>query len=1264
MADDVIVKGLADIKEVALSPPLASRSAGAAMWIKPDEVLLTNALWVNERSNHFFTLQRRRGHGSTGLASLFIGTIDNVLDSKHTCNQRSQPKDAILPSLVYPRSGRWPDASRRLTEFYLKQPTRKLAMAITVIAAGLTREEIMEHWLWLEENLLPTLETFDNGDDAREFTCAKIESLIANEADPTESSAEDSESVKFRAAVIRFRKLFGMPEGEKLVNYYSCSYWKGKVPRQGWLYLSINHLSFYSFLMGKEARVVIRWTDVVKITKNNNMVLRDSVKVVTRDKVCYFSFLLHPNETLRLMEQLANLAMKKLLSTDDSEDKTLNSLNALSYGRKKASTLMRELDVRARSEHYRHTFTLPSDEMLDGVADCTAWLPYLKTNIWGTLHCSLNYLCYITKQNPDFCKIVIPMREITVVEKVDGQSVAPSALHITTKSKMSFLFGMLKDRSLITGRISDFLARIPSTTTIPGDRKTIGDLENTIANMHLTTSEKVKEDGPLDVMSVRFRKNDDNVKLSRIDSDDKLEEADIINDEDGSDDIKTPITFTQPEDSPKTMSKNAGTYADPLAKVFTTGYSAPPVKESMKEHVWMLHFAEYGRGVCMYRTSKTRELITKGIPDSLRSEIWLLFSGAINEHAIHPNYYKKIVDECAGKATIATEEIERDLHRSLPEHPAFQSDVGIAALRRVLTAYAWRNPTIGYCQAMNIVASVLLLYAKEEESFWLMVAICERLLPDYYNTRVVGALVDQAVFEELTRVYLPDIYEHLKKLGILDMISLSWFLTIFVSVMPFSSAVRIIDCFFYDGAKVIFQIALAVLDANKMELMSVFDDGEAMTILSQYLDSVTNRDSIMTVTKKHSASAKGYLEHRKTVEVSDLIRDSYEKFGNISDLKINRLRNSLRLKVVQKLEDNAKKNVVRSVAADTLFENHELEDMYALFKEGHLQNAYWGSAISKDKKETSKGHTYERNEHTIDKEQFKALYFCLSPWTNNLQNGTGDRDEVVANRIFKVLDDDKRGMITFRDFAWGLGVICRGTIKEKLSFLYRMHVQPVLSEDGIEINNTSTEKVTPIEEYDGDDSENESCKDDKTSTDSGANFKQSADSSSQLSQNLSYFLKYKKKRQYEQERKLPLMSQAQFIQLWKTMFGLFHETSNEHKLCPAVAKCGALILDVGNKKKFGSTLDLSSKVDTDVEMESETGNDRRDENASGSAKRGGHIDPPSAWNVTFDQIYATILDNEELHDYFEETFELDLLSAKSRAGQLTEAAGTNSSAVV
>lgn len=100
----------------------------------------------------------------------------------------------------------------------------------------------------------------------------------------------DPETLKFRDVERRFVKQFQMPQEEKLVNcnsiyfilfYYSfslfapdyaCSYWKGSLPRQGWLYLSVNHLCFYSFLMGSVTTLIVRWSDV-KVMKSLSLSL-------------------------------------------------------------------------------------------------------------------------------------------------------------------------------------------------------------------------------------------------------------------------------------------------------------------------------------------------------------------------------------------------------------------------------------------------------------------------------------------------------------------------------------------------------------------------------------------------------------------------------------------------------------------------------------------------------------------------------------------------------------------------------------------------------------------------------------------------------------------------------------------------------------------------------------------------------------------------------------------------------------------------------
>ena len=69
--------------------------------------------------------------------------------------------------------------------------------------------------------------------------------------------------------------------------------------------------------------------------------------------------------------------------------------------------------------------------------------------------------------------------------------------------------------------------------------------------------------------------------------------------------------------------------------------------------------------------------------------------------------------ENQGRTNTSTEEIEKDLHRSLPEYSAYQSEEGISALRRVLQAYSFKNPETGYCQVRLANHLIAFLYRQK-----------------------------------------------------------------------------------------------------------------------------------------------------------------------------------------------------------------------------------------------------------------------------------------------------------------------------------------------------------------------------------------------------------------------------------------------------------------------------------------------------------------------------------------------------------------------
>ncbi|GIY73581.1 TBC1 domain family member 9 [Caerostris darwini] len=1110
------------------------------MWVKPQEVAFAKTLWVVEHANPFFVLQQRKGYGTKGLSSLFVGTFDSVFDTKPL------PFRIILHTSAD------------------KNPL--------IVASAFTKNEITDHWEWLEKNVVPTLGAFDNTDEMRNFVACKIESLVAQKSF---DSAQDPDSMQYKITSLKFSRLFNMPKEEKLVNYYSCCHWRKKLPYQGWIYLSVNHMCFYSQLFGKEFKLVVRWVDVTQIERNDSLVFPDSISVLTRTKKFHFSMLLKLEETFALMQQLANLAMKKLISEESFEADT-ELVNKLSKNvPKKPSYLKRDLDARAHSETYRSTFRLPLEEKLDGSTECSLWTPYNKQYAWGRMFLSSSYICF-ESQVRLLVSLVIPMREMSIVEKGSIKN----ALLITTRDKKNFIFAELQDLEFVVQKVSELLAKVPDVKSHVFEMK---GTENT------NSSEKRKQ------------------KTWKI----------------------TP----------------------PLYTLFHPEKFTSTPAEKTKMDLWNNHFAEYGRGVLAYRTCRDRELVLKGLPIKLRNELWMLYSGAVNELIVYPGYYEWLVEQSRGKPSIAAEEIERDLHRSLPEHPAFQSDLGIDALRRVLTAYAWRNPSIGYCQAMNIVTSVLLIYASEEEAFWLLVAICERLLPDYFNTKVVGALIDQGVLEHLTSEHLPDVHAKLVPFGVLSMISLSWFLTIFLSVIPFNSAVNIVDCFFYDGAKVVFQIALKVLEANRHDLLASNDDGEAMTVLSDYLSSVVCRDEESSFISYQNCDPE-FAKRR--IHVSKLIKDAYAQYGFITNNTIEQLRMKQRLRVVQDLEDTNRKNIVRSVFYDDLvksvFCQQEVDDVYTFIKEEQLQQRYWSPTVICNGNEKYDPSIPFYEQCLIDYDVFRIFFNLLPPW------GRGENAKVLCTRIFQLIDDNQDNMLSFLEFLQFLAIVCRTDVEMKLKMLYLSHL---ISSPDVKSETTSLsgepEEAAEAEEF--------FSSIESTATSEVDSVQSSSDHLlHSTSMNETCNVKELKKFLFSTDMTLPKMTQEKFIDLWKSMYDMFVMHEDEQRIYHCIATVGTLLLQIGELGAIVQNLEemelyddnhstrsqsLPVELSPKAELPEPTSPDSIDSNnmsiliRSKSVSKASDNEPPSdaeaqkEWGITFEQFQGTLYTQQFLISQFD-----------------------------
>uniref|UniRef100_A0A3Q0R3Z1 TBC1 domain family member 8B n=1 Tax=Amphilophus citrinellus TaxID=61819 RepID=A0A3Q0R3Z1_AMPCI len=1118
------------------------------MWLNPEEVLLKNALklWITEKSNDFFLLQRRRGHGQSNsrITGLLVGALDTVLDS----NARVTPFRILL-----------------------QIPGSQISW---VIASGAAIEEVNKHWDWLIHNLLHSLSVFENKEDVASFVKGKVRGLIAEEVRGRQA-AQEEDPEKFREALLKFELHFGLPSSEKLVTYYSCCCWKGRVPRQGFLYLSINHMAFYSFLLGKEVKFVIPWAEVTRLERVSTGLMTEAIRVTTRQRQREFSMFLNLDEAFGVIGQLADIALRRLLDSKGLElDRVLQQ---------PARITKRILEEQAIREYVLALFRLPRSENLHEVASCSVWTPHARCHTAGTLYTTDSYLCFSSREEGNLI-LLIPLSEVLSIEKADSTSALPNPVIVSVRTKKAFQLIELHDRDELVENMNSRLRALQWKRSMFRSRK----------------------DGKRSAVSGIFTCHSSPTPYYTFYydtgySDEEEIEEQVLRNTVNSEALMTAFHQNQP------------------------GTNGNKSMEQVKERLWEDHFSEFGRGVHMFRTEKIQKLVAMGIPESLRGELWMIFSDASSDLESHQGYYTTLVQKSMGQNNLATEEIERDLHRSLPDHPAFQNPTGIAALRRVLTAYAHRNPKIGYCQSMNILASVLLLYAKEEDAFWLLVAVCERMLPDYFNRRVIGAQVDQSVFEELIRERLPEMAEQIPDLSTLSSVSLSWFLTLFLSVLPFHSAVCVVDCFFFHGIKAIFQLGLTVLEANAAQLSSSTDDGQALMILTSFLDQVGSEES-PSVQSSPAAEETSCSDAEGHTNITDLINDSYEKFGDLTVRQIERLRCRHRIQVLQAHEDTTKENALRLVTPDVSIPPENLPDIYDLFKVNILPSeaAAWHYCDS--------NRSFIERQYRLDRPQFKSLYGLLAPWSS----GSNQHTDTLANRTFTLLDQDRDNLVTFRDFTSWLDTLYFGELNEKIRLLYCLHIPPALTEneDDPSVMKSpllSTNRPLCVNLPPRDDGEVK-------------------DYQEQLKQMLQDLAKEKER---DVEKPLPLMNQREFIQFCKTFYSMFHGDLEENDLFQAIATVTSLVLQIGeagHRSKTASSQEESIAAGSTQAAAEDGGVDaRRGSRSSMTAE--------SEWTVSYAQILASLLTEQALVNFFEKPLDLSAKIAQAKENQYQQRAG-------
>jgi hypothetical protein len=294
------------------------------------------------------------------------------------------------------------------------------------------------------------------------------------------------------------------------------------------------------------------------------------------------------------------------------------------------------------------------------------------------------------------------------------------------------------------------------------------------------------------------------------------------------------------------------------------------------------------------KSAKVKRFVRKGIPPDWRGNAWFYYAGGPAMVSKHYGVYDDLIRQAAAGAVSETDDeiIERDLNRTFPDNVRFKTDthdLGIPepeteilqSLRRVLQAFSIYNPKIGYCQSLNFLAGLLLLFMDEEKSFWMLNIITRVYLPGTHEVNLEGANVDLGVLMMSVKESMPSVWAKIggeldgstfdpsksMRLPPITLCTTAWFMSCFIGTLPIETTLRVWDSFFYEGSKTLFRIALTIFKLGEAEIKAVTDPMEifqvVQTIPRRLVDANLVLDSCFKKRGGFAGLSQEKIEHRR-----------------------------------------------------------------------------------------------------------------------------------------------------------------------------------------------------------------------------------------------------------------------------------------------------------------------------------------------------------------------------------------------------------------